>query len=263
MKRNLLLFIVLFSFLIANANIIEITIAYEDKEQPPYYMGNTSQVLPQNPGVAVEMVKLLEERIPELKINLIRCPWQRCLFELSQNTVAGIFNASYSLARLAIGWYPTVDNSHDGEIDVDRRITTITYSFYVLNDSKLTWNGSNFENLTGNIGAPLGYSVVNDLKSMNIPVEEAHSTFNNLDKLLAGRISAVALQDVTADDIINNNEKYSSIIKLPIPFMSKPYYLMLSHKFVTENPVLAQKIWDEIKNIRINLFDDLVKKYDN
>ena len=41
-------------------------VAYEDKTQFPYYMGDTEKVLV-NPGAAVELVKLVEERIPGLR----------------------------------------------------------------------------------------------------------------------------------------------------------------------------------------------------
>lgn len=38
-------------------------VAYENKTQFPYYMGDTSKVLAK-PGAAVELVKLLEEQVP-------------------------------------------------------------------------------------------------------------------------------------------------------------------------------------------------------
>jgi signal transduction histidine kinase/DNA-binding NarL/FixJ family response regulator len=38
--------------------------------------------------------------------------------------------------------------------------------------------------------------------------------------------------------------------KIPTPIEEKPYYLMLSHKFVKEHPQLAEQIWDEIGRLR-------------
>jgi len=78
------------------ADSIIMTIAYEDKEQPPYYMGNTMEVLASNPGVAVEMVKAVEKRVPNLVINLVRAPWKRCTTQLGDDQYDGIFNASYT-----------------------------------------------------------------------------------------------------------------------------------------------------------------------
>ncbi|MDY0164618.1 transporter substrate-binding domain-containing protein [Desulfobotulus sp.] len=261
MKKTVVFSALFFCASFFHANAVEMTIAYENKEQPPYYMGNSDEVISPRPGVSVEMVKMLEERIPGLSIRLVRYPWRRCTVSLGENLVDGIFNASYSKERLVIGWYPTKDHSHDGLEDTDRRIATITYSLYTLKDSKLGWDGKIFSGVHGNIGAPLGYSVVNDLRKLNVPVEEAPSTVNNLDKLLMGRVAAVALQDVTADKIIRNNSKYADIVKVNPPFLSKHYYLMLSHNFVKANPDLAQKIWDELKDIRNTSFDKIAENY--
>ena len=87
-----LICVLFFVMISVNLISIEITVSYENKEQPPYYMGDTDEVL-DNPGVAVEMVKMLEKEIPELKITLKRTPWKRCIEELTSSNVDGIFNA--------------------------------------------------------------------------------------------------------------------------------------------------------------------------
>ena len=62
-------------------------------------MENSSRI-PENPGVAVEMIKLLESKIPNLKITLIRRPWKRCMLILKAGIVEGIFNANFKPERL-------------------------------------------------------------------------------------------------------------------------------------------------------------------
>jgi len=124
----------------------ELTIAYEDKEQPPYYMGNSQDVLTANPGVAVEMIKMLEKKIPDLKVKFVRYPWKRCLAGLGKNSVDGIFNSSYKEDRLDVGWYPTVDKTHKGQPDTKRRLCTMTYSLYALKGVNIGWDGKKFNN---------------------------------------------------------------------------------------------------------------------
>jgi len=124
-----------------NANGIQLTIAYEDKEQPPYYMGNTHEILDEKPGAAVEMVMMLSHIIEGVEIKLVRFPWKRCLYSLKGNTVDGIFNASYKKKRLEFGWYPTINRMHDGPVDTSRRITKISYSFYTLKNTQAEWDG--------------------------------------------------------------------------------------------------------------------------
>ncbi len=260
---NSLLLLLLVS-VASSVNAITLTFAYEDKAQPPYYMGNSNQLLQTKPGIAVEMIQTLAKRIDGLQVTFIRIPWKRALYSLKGNRVDGIFNASYKEERLAFGWYPTKNALHKGPIDTDRRITSMSYSLYHLKSSPIKWLGD-WQDLSSElVGAPLGYSIVGDLQKQGIRVEESSSTQSNLHMLLTKRIKVVALQAVTADSFLSarENEKiYDAIEKLSPPLVSKPYYLMLSDAFVTENPALAQRIWDEIQLIREEYSSALYKAY--
>ena len=254
-----LFLLLVFSF---NADAVELTLSYEDKEQPPYYMGNTEKVLENKPGVAVEMVLMLENKVDGLTVRLRRTPWTRCTQELKYNRVDGIFNASYKKERLKIGCYPTTDGMPGGPVDASRRITKISYSLYARKDSRINWNGEDPALIEETVGAPLGYSIVGDLEKAGVSVEEAPSTTMNLQKVLWKRIAAAALQDVTADSIIKSNPMMrQNIRKLEPPLATKPYYLMLSRAFVAKHPDLSERIWDAIKVIRETQFDKIIMKY--
>lgn len=262
MKKSVILIILLSVCMLLSAQKVVLRVAYEDKEQPPYYMGNSNEIPASNPGVSVEMVQLLAKYIPELEIQLQRLPWSRCTYSLGQNAVDAIFNSSYNTGRLELGWYPTKDKTHMGPEDGDRRITTIAYYFYALKDSDFKWDGK-LENVKETVGAPLGYSIVGDLNKKGVKTDEAPDSNTNFLKLNAKRLSAVVLQDVTADALIKNNPQFQNIVKLEPPVVSKDYYLMLSKKFVNDNPELAQKIWDTIKVIRQNDFPKMLDRYAN
>jgi polar amino acid transport system substrate-binding protein len=244
---------------------VELTFAYEDKEQPPYYMGNSLLVPEYYPGVSVDIMKRVGEMIDGLDVKLVRCPWKRCLYSLKNNHISGVFNASYKQSRLDYGWYPTIDEEHDGSVDISKRITYLTYSFYKFKGSQVEWDGqtiSNFQSRT--VGAPFGYSIVSDLRKKGFTVDESPSTKSNLEKLLLKRVDLVALQDVTADSLIQSNSKiFVNIEKLKPAFITKAYYLMLSHNFVEKHPRIAQQIWDTIKIIRETEFDKIASKYAN
>ncbi len=262
MKSKIIYTILMILLFSSYANAYQMTISYEDKEQPPYYMGNSNKVLTDNPGVAVEIIQRVGTIIDGLEITLKRTPWSRCTAELSSNKVDGIFNASYKEERLKIGQYPTTDGNLKGPVDTSRRITKISYSFYSLSENNIEWDGIKFIPADKIIGAPLGYSIVGDLKKKGLIIEEAPNTEMNLKKLVYKRIIAAALQDVTADSIIKSNPiQFEKIKKLTPPIITKPYYLMLSHDFVAEHPVMAQKIWDAIKTIRENEIEKILSKY--
>ena len=251
------IFLSTISFIISAETVF--TVAYEDKVQFPYYMGASSKVPTEKPGAAVELIQLIEKKIPGVKVVLKRYPWKRCLQELAKGTVDGAFNASFKESRLKFGAYPW----KGGSVDTERRLTTIAYFFYKKKGAEFSWDGSTVSGNSKKIGAPAGYSIVGDLKKMGIKVSEAPSSTNNLKKLMSGRVSAVALQEVTGDYYINKSEQFSDIEKVQPALKTKPYYLMISHQFKNENSDLAEKIWDAVAQLREEKLQDLTEKYFN
>lgn len=269
-NRFLKLFVCLISIFAMNASLsyaseqIVLRAFYEDKEQPPYYLG-TGSTIPEKPGVAVDMVKTLEEYVPGLKVEFTRTPWSRCLAELEANTADAIFNSSYNESRLKIGRYPTVDGTDKGEPDKEKRITTISYFLYKPKKVKdLAWNGEKFINLgPWKLGATLGYSIINDLEKMKIPVDKVSGGTPAILKMLVNnRFPGAVLQEVTADSLIARNSEYSEkLVKDKIPVVSKEYYLMLSHDFVKKHPGTAESIWNAMETIRKEKFEEITAKY--
>lgn len=232
-------------------------VAYENKTQFPYYMGDTQEVLPK-PGAAVELVKMLEERVPGLRVEFSRFPWKRCLEMLRTGRVDAIFNASFNTARLKIGEYPW----KDGEVDTSRRLTTISYYLYARPDVSVDWNGSTFGNTDIEIGAPLGYSIVADLERLGVEVVTARSSQQNLQLLAAKRVNAVALQSVTADFLLaQNSEALDGIVRVEPPLKTKPYYLMLSRQFKAAHPELSEHIWDAVAELRRDKLKGIAQTY--
>ena len=245
-----------FSFL-AHAETV-FTVAFEDKAQFPYYMGNSSTVLADKPGATVELIKRLESKIPDLKVVFQRCPVKRCLNDLETGAVDALFNLSFKESRLKMGAYPW----KDGSVDIDRKLTTIKYSFYKKKGTDFDWDGKNVSGTVKKIGAPAGYSIVGDLEKMGLTVSEASSTERNMKKLAAGRVSAVALQD-TKGDIIIKEPKFSGIEKVETPIKAKPYYLVISNQFKAKDAAMADNIWTTLAELNKQEFDKISEKYYN
>jgi polar amino acid transport system substrate-binding protein len=149
--------------------------------------------------------------------------------------------------RKELGLYPMKNN----EVDKSRRIANTTYSFYVPKGTTIPWDGKTLGVLNGPVGAPAGYSIVEDLKKLGAKVEESPATLNDFQKLNAGRLAAVAALEGAGDfELRKHPELAKTIEKFKPPIKTKPYYVMVSHQFNAKNPGLAQKIWDEIAKIR-------------
>ena len=241
-----------FSFLIFNfhaqaAAPMTITLAFENKDSFPNYLGNGEEINWEKPGFAVEFLKLVEKELG-LKFKFVRFPWKRCLASMQDNKVDGVFNASYKKDRLKLGRYPI---RNDGIIDTERRITEMAYVFFKLRSSNIHWDGKKFTNLTGNIGAVLGYSIGDILKKEGFSIDEAPGPHALIDMLIYERFSVMAASDNQIEEVISKSpNRYKNVVKLEIPYQIKPYYLMFSHDFVTQHPDTADKIWDTIGKLR-------------
>jgi polar amino acid transport system substrate-binding protein len=239
------------------ASARDLKIACENKQDFPTVMGNSSKVLEKNPGMGVEAIYLLEKRL-NIKIHIKRLPWKRCLAEMQKGHVDGLFTASYKEKRKQFGRYPEIN----GKVDPSRRFTSASYALYRLKGSDVNYDGNNFH-VKGKVGAPLGYSIVDDLKKKGLVIDESPNTLNDFKKMVKGRIQAVAALEMTADYYLMVNQNLNDKIEKIIPLIvEKPYYFMLSHQLYNEDKALVEKFWDTLADIRRDPeFQKLLKNY--
>jgi len=212
----------------------------------------------ENPGIEIELYRLIATEL-NLNIKFKRIPWKSCLDKIERNQVDGIFPASFKPSRQKIGVYPMKNNL----IDPDRRTRNNAYYLYKIKSSSIFWDGNTFQNVTGAIGVPMGWAVVDDLKKLGFSMKEVPLHNNSPDLLLHNRLKGFICLETVFDSYLNRRqEKFKDIVKDSKPIWEKPYYLMLSHKFVKKRPYLAQKIWDTILTIKQSKeFSIIVDKY--
>jgi len=242
------------SLVSAEENNVKLIIAYSNVDSFPFQIGN-SDLVADPPGLSIEIIRQAAKDIG-LDVAFRRYPNKRVLLSLEHGKVGGACTFSFKKKRLKSGLYPM----KSGELDEGKRIGTIGYYFYKLKGSALQFDG---KALTGNnrkIGANRGYSIVDDLRNMGIPVTEMDNTTESFTMLLKKRFSGVANQNIDADPFIAA-QGYTNIEKVLPAIKSKPYFLMLGHGFVAEHPQIAQKLWDRIGKIRDKKTGEILKKY--
>ncbi len=250
MKLNRTLFIMLSALLVlsfsGSAFAADITFACESKQDFPAVMGEGNAPLATNPGLAIEAAMQVCDKIG-VTYKIKRMPWKRCLASLESGSVNSIFTASFKEKRLQYGKYP----EKDGKVDPTRRFSDKSYSLYVLKGSDVSYDGSAFANVKKRIGAPAGYSIVDDLKKKGIKVDESPSTEQDLKKLILGRLDGVAALMMTGDYYLLINKEFGEkVVKISPPIIEKPYYFMFSHQFLAKNADLAEKFWDTLAEVR-------------
>lgn len=255
----LLLFFLAVSVSMAFAEVKEMTFVCGDADDFPYVVGNGPEIDPAKPGVSVDAIKMVTEKMG-IKATIIRLPWKRALeIDLQDGKADGAFTASYKKEREVFGVYP----SKDGKVDEEKRFSTVKYVFYKKKGTSIDYDGTELKGISGNkIGAPRGYSIVEDLKKKGYDVEETSSTLTDLKKLSLGRVGAVAALEESGDFVLSKNpDLAASIEKIAVPISSKPYFFMFSHQFVKANPEVAEKIWNALVEIREKEYKKLLAKY--
>lgn len=233
-------------------NGVVLHVVYEEQPNPPRHLGEGALV-PDPPGVTVDMLRLVAERLG-IGLELLRAPWTRGLYMVETGRADAIFHSSFKVDRLPIGVYPMAG----GEPDESRAIFFQKYAFYVRADSAVTWDGAGLQGLTRPVGATAGYSVIDNLVDLGLTVEAERSQIINFRKLQEGRIDAYAELQTMADAYLaENGGPIAGIVRLEPAIVEKAYYLMLSHQFYDAHPDLAEAIWDEIA--AINNSADIVR----
>jgi len=242
-------------FSVSPALSVDLKFCAENKNQAPYIVGESNVVLEDFPGLVVEMVMLAGSRL-NAKTTFMRASWKRCLLLLKKGAVDGVFMGSFNPDRQKIAVFPMIG----GKIDPSRRIVTSSYSFYRLKGTSPNWDGEAFSGKWGGIGAPRGYSIVNDLRNRGLTLREYDSPPDVFHGLTRKEISAAAIHTSTGDLLIRSG-LFPAIERLRIPIVTKHYYIMLSHSLFEREQNLAENFWKEIAIIRENEAKQMIKKY--
>lgn len=238
----------------AIASDVKIRIGYNSSASFPHILGKGT--LPANPpGLSVEIINHIATEL-DIEIEFVRMPGLRVLNTLKTDNLDAAFLFSYKKEREEFGAYPMVD----GILDDSKRLSTLTYALYRPKGSALSWNGESLTYSKLPVGANIGYSIVDFLRQKGVEVEEAKDTAVNIRKLRHGRLSAIADQVVVVDSFLRMNN-IVDVERISPPLISKPYFLIFSHGFISEHPKISQKIWQLIADKREMLTRKLTSKY--
>lgn len=215
------------------------TLCYENESVYPW-------VLKDRPGLNNILLDAVEKKIG-VKLEQVAKPWKRCQEEMKGGAVDGIFSASYKTERLELGIYPTAGD----KADPSKAMMMDGYTLFRLKgNNNVQWDGTKLT-VPGSVGAQPGYSIIDQLKSLGAKVDDGGRTAeDNLRKLAAGRVDAVALQTLEGNNLMANAEFAEKIEKVSPTLVDKPYYLMLSKQFVGKYADFAKEIWDAVAEVR-------------
>jgi polar amino acid transport system substrate-binding protein len=214
-----------------------LSLCFERKDVPPWRTIDGA-------GLNFELLAQVSAKL-DISFKYESLPWKRCLAKLMANEVDGAFSVSFSRSRLPLGAYPGGETP-----DAGKRLHLARYSLVRRKGSKISWDGKQFSHSDGLVGFQLGYSVGDFLREQKLKVDELNVKAGELARqVVAGRLVAAAIFDTDVAHLMNG-PLASQLEVLPVPVIEKPYFLILSHKLANSNPVLAQRLWKTIEEVR-------------
>ncbi len=195
-------------------------------------------------GLNFELLNRLSSRL-HITFDYELLPWKRCLAKLKANEVDGAFSVSYTAERRQYGVFPGITKP-----DAKKRLHTARYFLIRKKGSGIDWDGTAFTKVDGKVAFQLGYSVGDMLRANKVAVDETNDTAHNVGrKVLAGRVAGAAMMDSDTAALLRG-PLGPGLEVIDTPLNEKPYFLMLSHALVNTRPVLAERIWAGIEELR-------------
>lgn len=176
-------------------------------------------------------------------IKLVARPWRDCLAAVKAGDIDGAINASYRKDRAEFADYPV---SIYGDADASKRMHRSSYVLYRKKGAAINFDGKAFSGAgDGAVGAPTGYSVIAQLKQLNVKVDDsASASLEILTRVAEGKISAAALISAEADDVLRRSPPLRDAIeRVPTALSEAAYYTILSKKFTAQHPGFAKDFW--------------------
>jgi polar amino acid transport system substrate-binding protein len=216
-----------------------VKLCYENEDIYPW-------VLKSKPGLNLILLGSVEQKLG-VKFELVAQPWKRCQEEMKTGSFDGIFAASFKTERLEIGTYPMIG----AKVDESKAMMMDGYTLYRLKGSNVQWDGKKL-GVAGAVGAQPGYSIIDQLKGLGAKVDDGTRTADdNLRKLLAGRVDAVALQTLEGENSLASNPEFlAKIEKVSPALVDKPFFLMLSKQFASKHGDFSKEIWNTVAQVR-------------
>lgn len=223
----------------ATSNVQKLRFCYENQELFPHYLKSDSEVPKHRPGAAIEVMQALDNRLPDIVVEFSRAPWKRCLNDLKLGKVDALIGR-YTTERAEFGMYPRGTN---GTVDTSKALS-VTASCFIHDVSlPLKWDGVKLEvEQPQGLIAPMGYSVVKDLKALGFDVYEA-SNIKLAHKLLFNGKFKVSLSDCQLES------KPRFIVENRTPVSREYGYLIFSKKFYWNSTDKAEYIWRTLQNL--------------
>jgi len=174
-------------------------------------------------------------------------PWKRCLRTTKNGKYDAVVSASYKSERAKYLYYPKGASSTKKSM---YHITQVQYSVITNKHDSFEFDGD-VKKLPNDVMAPLGYSIVDDLRKQGVIVVETSSDIDSFRKLLLAKKGCIVTLPQIANMLMQQSTYADKYYISKKNYKSKPYFIAFSKK-TNISKEQREQIWNEIKTILIN-----------
>lgn len=171
------------------------------------------------------------------EVQIDSLAWERCLKDVETGAYDAAYSASFKDERAAYAIYP------------QRPLQTLAYVVAVRKGAKHGWDAAkDGAKLPQPVAAPRGYSINADLKKMaGVTVDESAITDSqNVQKLLAGRLDAMAVEETVLKALIKKHDAADKVEVLQPPLAAGKNYFIIVSKKHGGSEAAAKKLADQL-----------------
>ncbi len=224
---------------------------YQDTPLPPYYLGAGNETPLSMPGATIEHLKTVLHKIPELELQLVRFPWNRCLKYLQQGKVDALV-ANYSKNREALGVFP----GSQGNPDEAKMFTKQDICLVTNHELAKSWNGHFFatkDKVT--LMRQTNRIAVDPAMAARFHFVDGSQQANSLQMLSQGRVQAVTqVCAIAGQKVQANSFDPQTMVMLQPPIQQLHGYLIFSHQYYQSNADIAEKLWQQLAEPQLDIY---------
>lgn len=177
---------------------------------------NSKQITGKHTALVKKLFKALG-----MKTEISEMPWKRCLEEVKQGKIHGVYSASKNAERLRFLKYPHMP------------LQKVSYVVVVLKNNKYlrSWRGIK-SLLPQPVGVPLGFSIVTELREAQLEVDDgASNDEQNILKLLKGRVKSIIIESKTYKKLRDRMTLKDKLTTLdPVYIYNKQYFVAIAKR---------------------------------
>jgi len=206
------------------------------------------------------LIDLMGYAINDLNLTLevVRYPWQRCIAKFKSGDMDAIAGLVWQKEYEEWAVFPM----QAGHPDDNYRLWNANYSIYVAKDSKIQWDGVNFDGLDKGASAPQGLFIENSLKYLQAFSSKLYFPADGLRLVSLNHLDAYVMETAQGRALIKQHALEGQLKELAIPFADTSWFVPVSSKWAAKNPDLTQQFWQSLKQARIEYGPFLMESYE-